>query len=183
MARLTRQAWCEAALWALPDGGIAAVSVEGLAAQLGVTKGSFYHHFKGRTALLEAAVAHWAEVATEAVITRVDAHDTPRDRLRALLGESLRDLDSLRVEAALMAAASTGDPVVGPVYDAVSRRRLAYLVELYTAEQVEAPHAWAITAFASYLGGVQLAAMRPSPLSERGLEPLLTVLLDRLVPS
>ena len=41
----SRRAWIEAALEALGDKGVSNVKVEALASTLGVTKGSFYHHF------------------------------------------------------------------------------------------------------------------------------------------
>jgi len=44
--------WVEAARSAMVEGGIDAVAVEPLARRLGVTKGSFYWHFKDRRALL-----------------------------------------------------------------------------------------------------------------------------------
>jgi AcrR family transcriptional regulator len=53
--RLTRQDWIDAALEALETGGVPAVAVEPLASRLGVTKGSFYWHFKDRNELLATA--------------------------------------------------------------------------------------------------------------------------------
>ena len=49
--RLTRQGWIDAAIRQLVEAGIGAVSVEQLATRLGVTRGSFYHHFADREEL------------------------------------------------------------------------------------------------------------------------------------
>jgi AcrR family transcriptional regulator len=57
--RRDREAWVEAARQALIRGGVAMVKVEPLAAVLGVTTGSFYHHFRRRQDLLDAVLAHW----------------------------------------------------------------------------------------------------------------------------
>src|SRR5262249_59889731 len=46
--RLSRQAWVDAALEALGEGGLASVAVVPLAERLGATKGSFYWHFRNR---------------------------------------------------------------------------------------------------------------------------------------
>ena len=43
----------------IAEEGVAAVAVEALARRLGVTKGSFYWHFKNREALLQAALKRW----------------------------------------------------------------------------------------------------------------------------
>jgi AcrR family transcriptional regulator len=61
--RFDREAWLEAALEVLARQGQAKLRVETLARQLGVTKGSFYHHFKNREAFLKALLAYWAEAS------------------------------------------------------------------------------------------------------------------------
>jgi len=62
---LSRQAWIDAVLDALVDGGIEAVRIDRLCQKLGVTKGSFYHHFSSRDDLLEAVTDYWAETQAE----------------------------------------------------------------------------------------------------------------------
>ena len=57
--RRTRDHWLRAARLALLHNGPEAVRVEPLARDLGVTKGSFYWHFRDRGALLEALLVEW----------------------------------------------------------------------------------------------------------------------------
>ena len=63
--------WLRAGLDALRKGGVAAVRVERLADTLGVTKGSFYHHFRDRRALLDALVEYWSREMTDAEFERI----------------------------------------------------------------------------------------------------------------
>jgi AcrR family transcriptional regulator len=77
---LDRERWEQAALDALERGGLAAVAVEPLARELGVTKGSFYWHFANRRELIDGALRRWLEV-------HVDGED-PRERLRGLFGRA-----------------------------------------------------------------------------------------------
>ena len=56
---LDRNAWLDAALDALYEEGEVGVRVEPLARRLGVTKGSFYHHFRDREELVAAMVDRW----------------------------------------------------------------------------------------------------------------------------
>jgi AcrR family transcriptional regulator len=63
--------WLRAGLEALRKGGVGAVRVERLADEVGVTKGSFYHHFRDRGALLEAVLEFWAREMTDAEFERL----------------------------------------------------------------------------------------------------------------
>src|ERR1700733_15957828 len=82
---LTPGDWARAALAAIARGGIAAVAVEGIAADLGATKGSFYWHFKNRDALIQAALALWGQSCRESVIEDLEHEPDPAEGLRKLL--------------------------------------------------------------------------------------------------
>jgi len=83
--RLDEAAWIAAAFEALAAEGIAGVRVERLAAALGVTKGSFYWHFKDRDALVEALLERWAAGRISAIAEQTRDHGTPADARKALL--------------------------------------------------------------------------------------------------
>lgn len=53
--------WIETAIDVLAREGVAGLRVEVLAKACGVTKGSFYWHFKDRQALFAAVLEHWKE--------------------------------------------------------------------------------------------------------------------------
>jgi AcrR family transcriptional regulator len=80
------QAWVNAALEILAEQGIDGVRIEPVAKKLGVTKGSFYWHFKDRDALFEAILEDWRRGATLRIIARLDqTTQTPEGRLRQLI--------------------------------------------------------------------------------------------------
>jgi len=84
--RLDSEAWVQAALAIVAEQGVEGVRVEVLAKQLGVTKGSFYWHFRDRDALLEAVLETWRRQATLRIITRLDqSTQSAAGRLRQLL--------------------------------------------------------------------------------------------------
>jgi AcrR family transcriptional regulator len=70
--RTPRGTWIDAGLSALADGGPGAVRIELLAKALDVTRGSFYHHFRSRTAFLEDMLDTWERRSTEEVLARVE---------------------------------------------------------------------------------------------------------------
>jgi AcrR family transcriptional regulator len=76
---LSREEWIVAAIEALRGGGIDAVRIDVLARQLGVSRGSFYWHFKDRSELLAALLARWEE-ETAWLIAGASAAATPRER-------------------------------------------------------------------------------------------------------
>lgn len=153
-ARLTAQDWVRAALTAVADGGLAAVSVEPLARTLGATKGSFYWHFANREALVEATLLAWETGETTDVAELLAPLQQADTRLRVLMGAALGDRPGARVEAALLA--DIGTPQVAAVLDRATRARTRYLSHLFADLGVDAPEQRATTAFALYLGLLHL---------------------------
>ena len=60
-SRLSRDDWLDAAFQAVVEGGFDKVRVLGLAAALGVTRGSFYWHFVDHAELIAALLARWQQ--------------------------------------------------------------------------------------------------------------------------
>lgn len=123
----TLQDWTDAALDSISAGGIASVSVEGLARELGVTKGSFYWHFADRSALISAALQGWeAQVAADAA-ARAEADEDPSERLRAYFADLLKDANSARLDVTLNANA--GDDLAGPSVARVMQTRIDFAAQ------------------------------------------------------
>ncbi len=80
--RLSADDWEQGALDLIAAQGVGAVTVESLAKQLGVTKGSFYWHFPTREALLKAAFDRWEKQSTDKFIEEVAPIADPRARLK-----------------------------------------------------------------------------------------------------
>src|SRR5574343_379122 len=59
--QLAPEQWVAAAIDVLASEGIAGLRIEVLAKRCGVTKGSFYWHFRDRQALLDAVLERWRE--------------------------------------------------------------------------------------------------------------------------
>jgi AcrR family transcriptional regulator len=128
--KLSREDWLRAARRALLKGGAAATSVEGLARTLGVTKGSFYWHFRDRAEILDTLLYEW-EHETSELFARADAHADVREGLQWLIAESgRRVLASERGEApsdAAIFAWSASAPRVARCVAKVEQIRLAFL--------------------------------------------------------
>src|ERR1700740_1870796 len=81
---LTAADWAEAALQLIAEAGLSALTVDTLARPLGVTKGSFYWHFKGRQELLTAGLARWRSRIGE-TISGLSAIPDATQRIRLMI--------------------------------------------------------------------------------------------------
>ena len=81
---LTELDWIYAARRMLTEHGISGVRIEPLARHLGVSKGSFYWHFRDRRALLDAMLADWRQRAAVAIVEGLEhSGRSPREQLHA----------------------------------------------------------------------------------------------------
>ncbi|WP_229905229.1 TetR/AcrR family transcriptional regulator [Lentzea cavernae] len=175
MVRRNRDDWTEMALRALAEGGLQAVAIEPLAARAGATKGSVYHHFPNREALLKATAERWEREHTEKVIEVVESERTPQDKLKTLFAVVLDRTRKGSVEMALQAGAT--NDVVAPVLRRVTEKRLTYLAELFVQLGFGEAQARkrALIAFSLYLGQAQMWVTLPG-LVEPVLDEAVQVL-------
>jgi AcrR family transcriptional regulator len=121
--RLTRQDWTDAAIELLAEAGIAAVSVDRLATNLGITRGSFYHHFADREDLLSSILEYWAQRWTYDICDRVEALGLdPSNALLALI-KMVRHEGAAERDAPFRAWA-LHDPLARGVVEQVDRARM-----------------------------------------------------------
>ena len=154
--KMSREAWADAALIALGQGGLEAIAVEPIAAMLGVTKGSFYWHFTSRQELLEAALLRWEELATRVVVDELSSISDPRERLRAILTVTVSSHPNNRVELALLGAGA--NPTVAAAAARVHAARTDFLATIFRDLGYRLPVAKlrARIAYSAYLGHLTL---------------------------
>lgn len=131
MRNMSRGEWIAGAFDALCSGGIDGLRVEPLAKRLGVTKGSFYHHFANRRALHLAVLSEWERIGTGQVIDTV-AHAAldPGDQLRTLAYEAMMAHPTADAIEVAIRAWATKDQIVASAVSRVDDRRLEFVVDL-----------------------------------------------------
>ena len=181
---LSREAWVKAAINLIAQEGVQALAVEPLALTLGVTKGSFYWHFKNRDQLIHAALEAWEQDQSADVVERYGAITDPRRRLRVLLFAAFEDVENGKFFAAL--AVSSEDPRVQPFLRRATERRLAFGAEAFQAlgfSEAEAKER-ALFAYAAYAGYFQLLRTTPGAVGAvTDLSGYVRRLADALVPA
>ena len=101
--RLSRELWLQEALDVLAANGESGMRIEDIAAELGVSKGSFYHHFRDRDEFERAVIEYWDQVYTREVGANVSDGDTaPQDRLWQLM-LSITNKDTPRYDIPIFA--------------------------------------------------------------------------------
>ena len=118
--------WLRAGLEALRKGGVAALRVERLAADLGMTKGSFYWHFRDRGALLDALLEFWSREMTDAEFERIRTLRAGLAARLLALAQDVLEKGMGRYDPAIRGWARTDRKVAAAVAQ-VDRRRMRAL--------------------------------------------------------
>lgn len=127
MARKTKQDWLDAGLKTMREAGTGGVTIEALTQELGVTKGSFYHHFSGIQDFKTNFLQFYEEAGTLNVIQATEQEISAQDKLRRLLAIIV----SYPLEdEVIMRAWAQQDGEVGLVQARVDAQRVDYVAAL-----------------------------------------------------
>jgi AcrR family transcriptional regulator len=135
-ATLTPDTWIEAATEVLVDQGIDHVRVDVLAGELGVTRGSFYWHFRDREDLLRRVLQAWHDQATEQLTRRLErARDDARAQLADVISLPFRGraaARAARIELAIRAWARR-DAMARRAVDEADASRIACIAQIFSS--------------------------------------------------
>ena len=127
-----RQDWLDAARRVLIEEGVERVKVEPIAAQLGVTTGSFYHHFANRSELLAGLLEHWKVSNSAPLFLAVErSGNDPDAQLDALLDTWIAESDyNPAYDSAVRAWAHSSKEVEAAVR-AIDDQRIGLLTKIF----------------------------------------------------
>ena len=123
---LTREDWIAGAWEMLGETGLDGVRIEPLAKRLGVTKGSFYWHFKERQELLDALLDRWFSIGEDHLSVDFHTSDNAADRIWALFNSVIQR--TTRGQTVTLRLLSHKDPDVARRIEERDAQRLAFLV-------------------------------------------------------
>jgi AcrR family transcriptional regulator len=128
--RLDEGAWLERALEALAAKGPQVLAIEKLCHELGVSRGSFYWHFKNRADFVRRMAEFWDQRFTVAVRDTVAiAQVGPQEKL-LLLSQIIQDLDVTRFDLPIRALAAM-DPLAAEVVGRADKTRYQFVRSLF----------------------------------------------------
>ena len=127
MAQLKREDWLEQGLYTLAEKGAEALTIDVMCQLMGVTKGSFYHHFQNRETFLEAILSYWEDKFTKQFIEFSQEGLTPQEKLERLHQQVIENYGTYEVNIRAWAQV---DPLARKFQERVDQQRLNFLFEL-----------------------------------------------------
>ncbi len=127
---ISKELWLDKALKQLGKKGNLGLTIEDLSKAVGVTKGSFYWHFKNRDDFVRSLFDHWAELSTTNVIEHVSqVKGSASDRLLALT-RFLIEKDICKYELSIRGWVQIYPKLI-PLLEQVDLRRYQYVANLF----------------------------------------------------
>jgi AcrR family transcriptional regulator len=178
----TRSDWIQAGLVAVADNGPDGLRIDRLCRRLGVSKGSFHHHFAGAGDFKQALLAAYEALVVDALNQAIDqtAADNPKAALAGLTAAVTSRGSFYRPDLEVaMRAWAFSDPDARAVQERVDSRRLESLQGIWS-RILDDPAAVHTAALLPYLVGIGASLVQP-PTPPGQLQRVYELLL-KLVP-
>ena len=128
--RLSRQDWLKNALTVLSMNGQAGLRIQALSAALGVSRGSFYWHFKDRDEFIHALLDYWYEEYTASAPAAVGRDSGSAEERLARLMRLVHDHNLTRHDLTIRSLA-TLNPQFARIVKKADRFRLNFVESLF----------------------------------------------------
>ena len=129
-SRLNKDSWLALALDVLAQEGRAKIQIEYLAQKLGVTKGSFYAHFKDRKDFITNVAVYWADTLTVDALNTLSQVEGEGEEKLLLLMQAIKDYELERYDI-VMRAWALDEPLVAVQVEKVDRIRFKYIKSIF----------------------------------------------------
>lgn len=161
-AKNSKVDWLDFALKVLINKGPDSLKIDSLCTLKGVSKGSFYHHFKNRAEFIDQLMDYWFEKMTMDFIAQANTKSSPMERLEKLD----RVIAGNNIEAELhIRAWALKESKISAHLAKIDEQRQQYLVSCYVdlGMEVTLANDVATMAYSSFLG---LQQIYPKPSIE-----------------
>ena len=161
VARKTKKDWLATAVTSFAQKGPTGLTIDSLTKQLGVTKGSFYHHFANHDVFKQAFLQSSEESGTLSIIEALEPYDSALEKLHKLLALIVTFSTETAVNPENMLRAwAMHDETVRTVQIRIDQQRVAYVDTLM---QELLPEAKTATVAAKILYAILVGAEQIHP--------------------
>jgi AcrR family transcriptional regulator len=169
-----RLEWLNAGLQLLETEGAPALTIERLTGELGMTKGSYYHHFGSAAGFKRALLEYFEAQYTTRLIDTIESEKADSEaKLRHLLLLVLADPDAAALEIAVRAWALQ-DADVRAAQERVDKARTEYLKKLCRGLQADVdPDRFAQLLYLILIGAEQVVP----PIGKRDVRKIYDLVL------
>ncbi len=181
--KLSRDTWLDGAAAAIAEGGFDNVRVLTLARRLGVTRGSFYWHFKDHADLVACFLDRWRDRRLGELAYLRNSSEDGKSELRRIfhtvLSEPARTTRQMRVELAVRDLARR-DTHAAKIVAEVDRGRIEHCAALLQESMADKKQArdLALLVYVATIGGrVVLTSFRESEAAINRMDNLIEEIL------
>ena len=128
MKRKSKKEWLEEGFRILAEFNQDKLRIQYLCERMGVTRGSFYHHFEGINGYVEALMEAWKEENTLAFIDKANTSMDPKEKMELLNGQVVQTNQA--VESGIRSW-SFYHPIVAKAIKEVDHIRINYIRQLF----------------------------------------------------
>ncbi|MEM9839670.1 MAG: TetR/AcrR family transcriptional regulator [Pseudomonadota bacterium] len=132
MPRKTREDWLHHGLKTLKASGFEALKAAPMADSLGVSRGSFYWHFKDLSDFHTQLIDLWQERTTDRIIVELTNDEAPQIRLRTLVERAVQSDAQAALDRAVRRWADQA-PTVRARLALVDEKRIGFIADLISA--------------------------------------------------
>lgn len=174
--RLSKEDWLQHGFMTLATNGHAALKADPLCKALGVSRGSFYWHFKDIGDFQDQLATRWYEMVTENVIQQIDTISQTQDKLTQLMQTAM--LSDPRLERAVRVWAADA-PKVQALVAKTDARRITFIQSLLNESTLPAAlvPARARMVYCTYLGDTVLGHDVTGPFGAKEIAGLAEMIL------
>ena len=181
---LTKSDWLRAGLAALAKDGANGLRIDQLCQQLGISKGSFHHHFAGAGDFKRSLLGAYEDLLVESLDQAIDqtAAATPRAALAGLTAAITNTSGFYRPELEVaMRAWAFSDAEVRAVQARVDQRRLESLHRIWSKilDDHDAAYTAALVPYLVGIGASLIQPPTPADQLQRVYELLLELVSDQ----
>jgi len=131
--KLSKANWLDFSLKELAVNGHKGLTANSLSSKLGVSRGSFYWHFREVREFEVMLLQRWSEVATDMIIEDLEPIKNPKQRLSILTKRAMNS--DMKLDRAVRSWAISNKLVAQNVRE-VDARRIAYIEQLLKSMKV-----------------------------------------------